>query len=85
MVEPEMVWINKNKIIITVDNDYYLLNLVNPKLKNASNILFYGTQQVNAGLFASLVAQKKLLKYVSPNFKKMISNEFSTNPAQIWV
>mmetsp|Transcript_14472 Transcript_14472/g.22453 ORF Transcript_14472/g.22453 Transcript_14472/m.22453 type:complete len:95 (+) Transcript_14472:4245-4529(+) len=75
MVDPEVGWVSKNKIIITIDNDYYLLNLDNPQLQNVQNKLFYGTQQVNVGLFASQVAQRKLLKYVSPNFKGLTGSK----------
>ena len=55
--DSELSWIDKNKIIITIDNDYYLMNLDNPELVSVGEKLLYGSQQVFSGLFITLVAQ----------------------------
>ena len=51
----EIGWITKNNLILTLNNAYYLINLKQKDLLSAKNDIVYGKQQVNMGLFCSIV------------------------------
>jgi hypothetical protein len=51
----EIGWINRNQLILTLNNEFYLINLKHQDLTKTLNGIMYGIQQVNMGLFCSLV------------------------------
>lgn len=79
LVDSEVGWINKRKIVLTVDNNYYMINLSHANLKSTETGLLFGLQQVNINIFATIVVQKSLLKqYVDPiDFAKNESSQCS--------
>lgn len=51
----EVGWVTKNKLILTLNNDYYLINLKQKQLKRVNRDISYGKQQVNMNLYCSIV------------------------------
>lgn len=60
----EIGWINKSQLILTLNNDYYLINLQQKDLIKVKNSIIYGRQQVNMNLFCS-ITQKSTRKLKS--------------------
>lgn len=57
LVQSEAGWLQKDRLILTMNNSYFMLNLGHKDLYGCSNGINYGIQQVNMGLFASIVSQ----------------------------
>lgn len=55
VLESEVGWINKNKIVLTLDNDYFMINLSHSNLKATNSGILFGLQQVNMDIFATIV------------------------------
>lgn len=56
----EIGWVNKNKLVVTINNQYYLISLDKRKrMCKANNGIYYGQQVVNMNLFCSIVKKKK--------------------------
>ena len=53
----EIGWVSKQKLIITLQNNFYLVNLEHEDLIQIKNGIAYGRQQVNMGLFTSIVTR----------------------------
>ncbi len=51
----EMGWITRNQLILTLNNDYYLIHLKQTDLTKVRNNIHYGVQQVNMKLYCSIV------------------------------
>ena len=56
----QIAWINRNQLILTINNAYNLINLKHTDLLKTKNRIMYGIQQMNMGLFCTLV--KKIYK-----------------------
>lgn len=54
----EAGWINREKLILTLNNHYFLVNLAHKDLVSVKNGIKYGQQQVNQDLYAILTCQK---------------------------
>ena len=54
----EAGWINREKLILTLNNDYFLVSLRHKDLVTVKNGIKYGQQQVNQDLYAILTCQK---------------------------
>ena len=58
----EVGWISDNKLILTLDNSYYLMNLNHNSLSVTKNHIYFGKHQVNAGLFVTIVSSVESLQ-----------------------
>ena len=56
----EAGWISNASLILTINNQYYHINLSQFNLRSVKGIVHYGRQQVNNGLFISIVTGIKL-------------------------
>ena len=52
----EVGWITDNKLILTLDNTYYLINLSLSNLSITKNNIYFGKQQLNSCLYVSIVS-----------------------------
>lgn len=57
--ESELGWVTADKLVLTLNNDFYLINLSHSNLTDVKKKVKYGLQQVNLGLFCSIVAASK--------------------------
>ena len=57
MVSSEIGWVSKEKLIVTINNNYYLMNLDLNSMVIAKHGIRYGLQQVNGDLFVTIVNQ----------------------------
>ena len=57
--DSEIGWITKDKLILTLNNEFYLVNLHQRSMVEASPRLHYGIQQVHMEMFCSLVHNPK--------------------------
>ena len=57
----EVGWISNEKLILTIDNSYYLMNLDYDNLSVTKNQIFFGKHQVNTGLYVSIVSSVQSL------------------------
>lgn len=55
MTSSEVGWITKNNLILTLNNDYYLIKLNHKDLVKVRGGLAFGRQQVTSSTFCSLV------------------------------
>lgn len=53
----EAGWINRKNLILTLNNEYYLINLKHSDLNKVKNSIQYGKQMVNMSLFCSIVTK----------------------------
>lgn len=51
----EVGWINQNQLVLTLNNEFYLVNLKHKDLIKVKNDIKYGRQQLNMNLFCSIV------------------------------
>ena len=51
----EVGWVNQHQLILTLNNDFYLVNLKSKDMVRARNNIRFGTQQVNMNTFCSIV------------------------------
>ena len=58
----EVGWISDNYLLLTLDNNYYLMNLDHSKLSVTKNKIYFGKHQVNTGLYVSIVSSVESLK-----------------------
>ena len=61
----EVVWINNNQLILTLNNDFCLVNLKQRDLTNVKGKHLYGVQQVNMNMFCSIIRQRTKKKHSS--------------------
>lgn len=54
LTSSEIGWINKNYLILTLNDDYYIINLKHTDMIKVRNGIKYGMQQVNMNLFCSI-------------------------------
>jgi hypothetical protein len=54
----EIGWVNNNQLILTLNNDFYLVNLQVKDMVKSKNNTRFGIQQVNMGTFCSIVRRK---------------------------
>ena len=66
----EIGWISDNKLILTLDNSYYLMNLNHNSLSVTKNHIYFGKHQVNAGLFVTIVSSVESLQSALQEKKK---------------
>lgn len=53
----EVGWVNQHQLILTLNNDFYLVNLKSKEMVKSRNFIRFGTQQVNMNTFCSIVRQ----------------------------
>jgi len=58
----QVQWITLDKLLVTINNDFYLVSLRHSDLKNVKNQIAYGIQIINQGLYCSLVNAQPSMK-----------------------
>lgn len=73
----EIGWINKTHLVLTLNNAYYLINLLQRDMIRVRNSIQYGKQQVNMNLFCSITR-----KYTASD-EKHVHQDRLTNEAKL--
>ena len=55
MTISEIGWISKNFLILTLDNDYFLIRLNNSEMIDIKGGNSFGRQQVSSSMFCSMI------------------------------
>jgi len=72
LVSSEIGWITKDKLVLTINDKYHLVNLQHNDLSEAKNHLKFGTQLANMGLYASIVKFSKNMDIESHRNEELI-------------
>jgi hypothetical protein len=59
MTSSEIGWLSNSKFILTLNNDYFLVNLTHKNLTEVENNIQYGRQHLNTKMFVSILKQNK--------------------------
>lgn len=60
----EVGWISTNQFLLTINNQFYLLNLKHKDLVRVKNDIKYGRQQLNMNMFCSITRKIPRTKYL---------------------
>jgi allantoicase len=55
MTDSEVGWISNTKLILTVNNEFFLVNIDSTQLQTINCCLKYGRQHINMNLYATIL------------------------------
>ena len=79
MTDSELTWISNSKIILTINNEFYLLNVQHDDWMKVQKKVLYGRQHINMGLYVSILRtpQQSLTRSITEKDKNKMKKHTS--------